>query len=96
MQKFFLLKALEVFLQQVTPYVFSYGNLGWIDKKENLIENKILRYKLIMNKDVCIVSALRTAVGSLGKSLKNIDAADLGSSLISETIDKLSLKKNGN
>ncbi len=46
-----------------------------------------------MNKDVCIVSALRTAVGSLGKSLKNIDAADLGSSLISETIDKLSLKK---
>jgi acetyl-CoA C-acetyltransferase len=46
-----------------------------------------------MNKDICIVSALRTAVGSLGKSLKNIDAVDLGSSLISETVDKLSLKK---
>ena len=45
-----------------------------------------------MNKDVCIISALRTAVGSLA-TLKNIDAADLGSSLISETIDKLSLKK---
>jgi len=45
-------------------------------------------------KDVCIVSALRTAVGSLGKSLKNVDAADLGSSVIVASLNKLSLGKD--
>ena len=44
-------------------------------------------------KEVYIVSALRTAVGSLGKSLKNISADNLGSSVILETINKASLKK---
>ena len=44
-------------------------------------------------KEVHIVSALRTAVGSLGKSLKNISADNLGSSVILETINKASLKK---
>ena len=42
--------------------------------------------------DVCITSALRTAVGSLGKSLKNVKAEDLGSSVISESIKKSKLK----
>ncbi len=42
-----------------------------------------------MNKnDVIITSAGRTAVGSLGKSLKNIPAAELGSVVISNVISK--------
>ena len=45
-------------------------------------------------KDIYIVSALRTAVGSLGKSLKNINAEELGSSVITETLDKISIKKD--
>ena len=45
-------------------------------------------------KNVFIVSAVRTAVGSLGKSLKNINAEDLGSSVISESINKLKLKND--
>ncbi len=44
-------------------------------------------------KDVVIASALRTAVGSLGKSIKNIEAHDLGSSVISGNVNDLSLKK---
>ena len=36
-------------------------------------------------KDVCITSALRTAVGS-GKSLKNISAEDLGSAVVSSVV----------
>ena len=35
---------------------------------------------------VYIVSASRTAVGSLGKSLKNISANNLGSCVISDVI----------
>ena len=38
--------------------------------------------------DVYITSAIRTAVGSLGKSLKNVRAEDLGSAVISESITK--------
>ena len=44
--------------------------------------------------DVYIVSALRTAVGSLGKSLKNIKADDLGASVISNSVNALSLKNS--
>ena len=44
--------------------------------------------------EVCIVSAFRTAVGSLGKTLKNIRADDLGSAVIKETIKKLSLNRD--
>ena len=43
-------------------------------------------------KKVYITSALRTAVGSLGKSLKNVKAEDLGSAVISQTIKKSKLK----
>ena len=42
--------------------------------------------------DVCIVSAIRTAVGSLGKSFKSVKAEELGSSVISGSMKKLSLK----
>jgi acetyl-CoA C-acetyltransferase len=39
-------------------------------------------------KEIVITSAVRTAVGSLGKSLKNISADELGSSVISKSIEK--------
>ncbi|MEC7137033.1 MAG: acetyl-CoA C-acetyltransferase [Pseudomonadota bacterium] len=42
--------------------------------------------------DIYIVSALRTAVGSLGRSLKNISAVDLGSIVISEVIRNCNLQ----
>ena len=43
---------------------------------------------------IYITSALRTAVGSLGKTLKNIRADELGSKVISESITKSNLKSN--
>jgi|TARA_B100000497_G_scaffold54169_1_gene62100 acetyl-CoA C-acetyltransferase len=45
-------------------------------------------------KNVYITSASRTAVGSLGKSLKNVPAYELGSEVISSVIDKSNLEKN--
>jgi acetyl-CoA C-acetyltransferase len=45
-----------------------------------------------MSNTVVITSATRTAVGSLGKSLKNIPANELGSSVIFESIKKSKLK----
>ncbi|MSP10789.1 MAG: acetyl-CoA C-acetyltransferase [Pelagibacteraceae bacterium] len=45
-------------------------------------------------KDIVITSALRTAIGSLGKTLKNISAKDLGSVVISESIKKSKLKSD--
>ena len=45
-------------------------------------------------KNVYITSASRTAVGSLGKSLKNVPAHELGSEVISSVIDKSNLEKN--
>ncbi len=48
-----------------------------------------------MNKNsVVITSAIRTAVGSLGKSLKNIPAFELGSKVISEVIKRSKLSKS--
>ena len=44
-------------------------------------------------KDVVIASAVRTAVGSLGKSLKNVKAHELGASVISESLKKAQLAK---
>ncbi len=46
------------------------------------------------NNEVVIVSASRTAVASLGKSLKNISADNLGAKVILDQINKLKLKKN--
>ena len=43
-------------------------------------------------KDLFITSAKRTAVGSLGKSLKNVSSEELGSSVISEVIKKSNIK----
>ena len=41
-----------------------------------------------MSKSVVITSATRTAIGSLGKSLKNISGDELGSIVIKETIQR--------
>ena len=43
-------------------------------------------------KEIVITSALRTAVGSLGKSLKNIPCEELGSTVISEGYKKSKIK----
>ena len=45
-------------------------------------------------KDIFITSAVRTAVGSLGKSLKNIPAEILGSKVIAEAVKKSYIKTN--
>ena len=45
-------------------------------------------------KNLYITSASRTAVGSLGKSLKNESSDKLGSSVISDVINKSKLKEN--
>ncbi len=50
--------------------------------------------KIFMSSKVIVTSALRTAVGSLGKSLKNIKAEDLGSTVISSALDDSMLQKN--
>ena len=42
---------------------------------------------------IVITSAYRTAVGTLGKSLKNIKAHELGAKIISETLKKSQIKK---
>ena len=43
---------------------------------------------------VIITSALRTAIGSFGGTLKNIPAHDLGATVISESLKKSNLKKD--
>ena len=47
-----------------------------------------------MMKNVFIVGASRTAVGSIGKSLKNVSADDLGSSVISNVLKKSKVTSN--
>ena len=44
-------------------------------------------------KQIVITSAIRTAVGSLGKSLKNIQATELGSAVISKAIENSKIEK---
>ena len=44
--------------------------------------------------EVYIVAASRTALGSLGKSLKNVSADKLGSNIISSVIKKSTIKPN--
>ena len=43
--------------------------------------------------EVVIVSALRTAIGSMGGTLKNIPGHELGSCVISQIINKSGIKK---
>ena len=43
-------------------------------------------------KDIVITSCSRTAVGSLGKTLKNVKSEDLGAAVISNEIKKSKLK----
>ena len=45
-------------------------------------------------KSIVITSAVRTAVGSLGKSLKNVPGEKLGSLVISESINKSKIKND--
>ena len=45
-------------------------------------------------KDIIITAAKRTAVGSLGRSLKNVPAQELGAKVISEVIKKSKLTKD--
>ena len=45
------------------------------------------------SKEIVITSACRTAVGSIGKSLKNVSASSLGASAISESIKKINVDK---
>ena len=45
-------------------------------------------------KDIVITSATRTAVGSIGKSLKNIPGDELGSAVISEAIKRSKINKD--
>ena len=45
-------------------------------------------------KKIVITSAARTAVGSIGGSLKNVPASELGSAVINECIKRSSLKTN--
>ena len=40
-------------------------------------------------KDVVIVSAVRTPIGSFGGSLKNVSAVDLGALVIKSVLEKL-------
>ena len=47
-----------------------------------------------MSKSVVITSATRTAVGSLGKALKNIPAEELGSVVIKEAIKRSNIKSS--
>ena len=47
-----------------------------------------------MSKSVVITSAVRTAVGSLGKSLKNIPSEELGSVVIKEAIKRSNIKSS--
>ena len=48
---------------------------------------------MIQNK-IFITSALRTAVGSLGKSFKNVPADELGSTVINNTLKKFKIDKS--
>ena len=43
--------------------------------------------------NIVITSAVRTAVGTLGKSLKNIPGYELGTTVLNEAIIKSKLKK---
>ncbi len=47
-----------------------------------------------MSNSVVITSGVRTAVGSIGKSLKNISSVDLGAAVISNAVEKSKLKKS--
>ena len=49
---------------------------------------------MVDKNSVVITSAARTAVGSLGKTLKNIPGDQLGSTVISETIKRSNIKKS--
>ena len=42
-------------------------------------------------KNIFITSALRTAVGSLNKTLRNVPADEMGSAIISSSVEKVKI-----
>jgi acetyl-CoA C-acetyltransferase len=52
---------------------------------------KIKKRRLLLMKEVVIVSALRTAVGSFGGSFKNVPAVDLGAEVIKGVLEETGL-----
>ena len=44
--------------------------------------------------EVYVISASRTAIGSLGKSLKNVPAEELGSVVISDVVKQSKIKSD--
>ena len=50
--------------------------------------------KILKNQEIIITSSIRTAVVTLGKSLKNIKAEELGSAVISASTEISKIKKN--
>ena len=48
----------------------------------------------MIKKEIVITSAVRTAVGSLGKSLKNIPSEELGACVISSALNESKIKSN--
>ena len=51
-------------------------------------------YIVVMSNSVVITSAVRTAVGSLGKALKNTHGYELGATVIEEALKRSNLKTN--
>ena len=48
----------------------------------------------MIKKEILITSAVRTAVGSLGRSLKNIPGDELGSAVILESVKNSKIKND--
>ena len=62
----------------------------YIVKDNKLLKNLVLSSTNLMpNKsDIVITSAVRTAVGSLGKSLKSVPGYELGTAVLNEAINR--------
>ena len=57
------------------------------------LKNTLILHNLFYE-EILITSALRTPVGSLNKSLKNIPADELGAAVITASTEKLKIKKD--
>lgn len=56
------------------------------------LESKNIRKESDIMKDVVIVSAVRTAIGAYGKSLKDVSAVELGTAVIKEAVKRAGVK----
>ena len=69
----------------------------WYNKTVNCLTiNSFILYMRLMGgdimRDVVIVSAVRTAIGSFGGALKDVPAVDLGSLVIKEAVNRAGIK----